>query len=86
MSDPGAITLTWEPNTESDLAGYVVLRGEAGDATLTPLTGSVIAEPRFVDQTVKPGVRYVYAVKAIDSHLPTPNVSAESARLEETAR
>jgi hypothetical protein len=86
VSVAGQITLTWEPNTETDLAGYVVLRGEAGDATLTPLTGSVIAEPRFVDQTVKPGVRYVYAVTAIDTHLPTPNVSAESARVEETAR
>jgi len=35
---------------------------------------------------VRPGVRYVYAVQAIDTHLPTPNVSAESARVEETAR
>ena len=85
-SEPGAITLSWEPNTEADLAGYVVLRGEAGDATLTPLTGSVTTDARFVDRTVRPGVRYIYAVQAIDTHLPTPNVSAESARVEETAR
>ena len=83
---PGAITISWEPNTEADLAGYVVLRGDPGDATLTPLSGSVIAEPQYVDRDVRPGVRYVYAVQAIDTHLPTPNVSAESARVEETAR
>jgi len=85
-TEPGAIVLTWEPNTEADLAGYVVLRGEAGDATLTPLTGSVTTDARFVDRTVRPGVRYVYAVQAIDTHLPRPNVSAESARVEDTAR
>jgi fibronectin type 3 domain-containing protein len=84
--ESGAISLSWAPNTEADLAGYVVLRGEAGDATLTPLTGSVITDAIYVDRTVKPGVRYVYAVKAIDTHLPTPNVSGESERVEETAR
>ena len=84
--EAGAISLSWAPNTEADLAGYVVLRGEAGDATLTPLTGSVITDATYVDRTVRPGVRYVYAVKAIDTHLPTPNVSAESERVEETAR
>ena len=83
---PGEIKISWEPNNEADLAGYVVLRGQAGDATLAPLTGSVIAEPQYVDRDVRPGVRYVYAVQAIDTHLPTPNVSAESARIEETAR
>jgi hypothetical protein len=86
VSEPGAITLTWEPNVEADLAGYVVLRGEAADATLTPLTGSVTPDVRFVDNTVRPGVRYVYAVTAVDTRLPTPNVSMESARVEETAR
>jgi hypothetical protein len=86
MSVPGAITLTWEPNVEADLVGYVVLRGEAGDATLTPLTGSVTTEVQFVDKTVRPGVRYAYAVTAIDTRLPTPNVSAESVRVEETGR
>jgi len=86
VSSEGAITLTWEPNAEPDIAGYLVLRGEAGDATLTPVTDTVVTEARFTDRTVKPGVRYVYAVQAIDSRLPRPNVSGESARQEETAR
>ena len=86
VSSEGAITLIWEPNAEPDIAGYLVLRGEAGDATLTPVTDTVVTEARFVDRTAKPGVRYVYAVQAIDSRLPRPNVSGESARVEETAR
>jgi hypothetical protein len=85
-SEEGSITLTWEPNAEPDIAGYLVLRGEAGDATLTPVTDTVVTETRFTDRTVKPGVKYVYAVQAIDSRLPRPNVSAESERVEETAR
>ncbi len=85
-SSDGAITLIWAPNAEPDIAGYLVLRGEAGDATLTPVTDTVVTETRFTDRTVKPGVRYVYAVQAIDSRLPRPNVSLESARVEETAR
>jgi len=82
----GEIELMWEPNAEPDIAGYLVLRGEAGDATLTPVTDTVVTETRFTDRTVKPGVRYLYAVQAIDSRLPRPNVSVESARVEETAR
>jgi hypothetical protein len=85
-SSDGAITLTWEPNAEPDVAGYLVLRGEAGDATLTPVTDTVVTEARFTDRTVQPGVRYVYAVRAIDTRLPRPNVSDESARVEATAR
>ncbi len=82
----GAISLLWEPNIELDLGGYIVLRGRAGDATLLPLTDTPIAETRFTDKTVMPGVRYVYAVEAVDSRLPLPNVSAESPRVEEIAR
>ena len=85
-ANEGEISLVWEPNAEPDVAGYLVLRGEAGDATLTPVTDTVVTEARYTDRTVRPGVRYVYAVQAIDSRLPRPNVSDESAREEVTAR
>jgi hypothetical protein len=81
-----AISLIWEPNTELDLGGYVVLRGEAGSATLQPLTATPIAEPQYTDRSVQAGVRYVYAVEAVDTRVPVPNASAESNRVEETAR
>jgi hypothetical protein len=84
--DEGGISLIWEPNAEADLDGYLVLRGEATDATLQPLTPAPIAEPRFRDTRVAAGKKYVYAVVAVDAHLPVPNVSAESNRVEETAR
>jgi hypothetical protein len=86
VADEGGISLIWEPNGEPDLAGYLVLRGEASDATLQPLTPTTIVEPRFRDTHTSSGKKYVYAVVAVDSHLPVPNVSAESARVEETAR
>ena len=82
----GSISLIWEPNSELDLAGYLVLRSEPGDATLRQLTEAPIAEARYRDTTVQPGRRYIYSVVAVDSQLPLPNVSAESPRVEDTAR
>lgn len=82
----GSISLIWEPNSEIDLAGYLVLRSEPGDATLRQLTEAPITEARYRDMTVQPGRRYIYSVVAVDSRLPLPNVSAESAPVEETAR
>jgi hypothetical protein len=86
IASDGEISLVWEANSEPDLRGYVVLRGEAGDATLTPVTDQVVQETRFTDRSVRPGVTYVYAVTAVDTRLPQPNVSAESERVEVTAR
>jgi hypothetical protein len=85
VASEGAIGLIWEANTEADLAGYVVLRGEAPGDTLQPLTPQPIKETTFRDTTVKPGIRYVYAVVAVDNATPQ-NVSAQSNRVEETAR
>jgi hypothetical protein len=86
VTSEGAINLIWEPNGELDLAGYVVLRGEAPGDTLQPLTTAPVAVARYRDESVKPGVRYVYAVIAVDNRFPLPNVSLESIRVEETAR
>jgi len=86
VADQGGISLIWEPNAEPDVIGYMVLRGEASDATLQPLTPTAVEEPRFRDTHVTTGKKYVYAVVALDSRLPVPNVSAESSRVEETAR
>ena len=82
---PGQISLIWDANTEKDLAGYVVLRGEAPNGPLEPLTPAPIQKASYRDDTVKPGVRYIYVVVAVDKATP-PNTSAQSARVEETAR
>jgi hypothetical protein len=86
VASEGAISLIWEPNADVDLGGYIVLRGEAPGDTLRPLTDAPVTEAAYRDQTVTPGVRYVYAVLAVDNRLPLPNVSAASDRVEETAR
>jgi len=86
VADEGGISLIWEPNAEPDIAGYLVLRGEASDATLQPLTPTPVTEARFRDTHVSAGKKYVYAVVALDSRVPFGNISAESNRVEETAR
>jgi hypothetical protein len=85
IAGAGVINLIWDANTEADLAGYIVLRGEAPGDKLLPLTPAPIRETTFRDTAVQTGVRYVYAVIAVDNAVP-PNQSPQSARTEETAR
>lgn len=82
----GRIDLIWVPSGEPDLGGYVVLRGEAGDATLRPLNVDPVREARFLDDSVSGGTRYEYAVVALDARAPSPNRSVPSARVAVTAR
>jgi hypothetical protein len=79
----GAVSLIWDPNAEPDLDGYLVLRAEAPSGTLQPVTPGPIHQTTFNDTTTKPGVRYVYAIVAVDQ---AGNASAQSNRIEETAR
>ena len=80
VASEGVINLIWDANTEGDLAGYLVFRGTADE--LKPITPSPIVEAHFEDH-VTAGVRYVYAVKAVDK---AGNASPFSNRQEETAR
>jgi hypothetical protein len=85
VAGAGAMNLSWDANTEADLAGYLVLRGEAPGDTLQPLTAAPITGTSYEDKTATPGVRYAYAIVAVDKASP-PNRSGESLRVEETAR
>jgi hypothetical protein len=85
VASAGAVNLIWEANADPDLGGYLVLRGEAPGDTLQPVTASPIQDTTYRDTSVTPGVRYVYAIVAVDQAKP-PNVSAQSERVEETAR
>jgi hypothetical protein len=79
------VSLLWEANTEPDLGGYLVLRGEAPGDTLSPLTETPITDTSFLDTTARRGRTYIYEVVAVDRSTP-PNQSAPSNRVEETIR
>jgi hypothetical protein len=83
IAGAGFISLVWEANNEADLAGYLVLRGEAPGDTLQAITKEPWTTTIYRDETVKPGTRYVYAVVAVDR---AQNLSPQSNRAEETAR
>ena len=85
IAGEGLISLIWEPNSESDLAGYLVLRGDAPGDTLRAITPEPVAATTYRDTTARAGARYVYVVVAVDRASPQ-NVSAQSNRVEETAR
>jgi hypothetical protein len=78
----GAINLIWDANTEQDVRGYIVMRALAPSETLEAVTPEPVRETSFKD-TVKPGVRFVFAIRAVDA---AGNLSPLSARVEETAR
>jgi hypothetical protein len=60
------IDLSWQPDTDADLAGYIVYRAES-DSTWTRISGAQPLEgPAFRDRTVQAGHSYRYAVTAID--------------------
>jgi hypothetical protein len=82
VSTEGVISLIWDANTENDLAGYIILRAPAPADRLEPVISTPILETSFNDN-VAAGIRYVYAVQAVDK---AGNASAPSNRVEETAR
>jgi hypothetical protein len=78
---PPAIDLNWQPDTEADLAGYVIYRREGvGDwQRISPAQPAV--EPAFHDAHVEPGHTYAYAVSAVDQ---SGHESLRSATTDET--
>jgi hypothetical protein len=76
---PNSIELSWEGDTEPDLAGYFVYRS-TGSGPFAKI-GEMVLIPSYSDRAVEHGKTYRYAVSAIDK---TGNESARSAPVEAT--
>ncbi len=85
LASAGAISLTWDAVAAADLGGYIILRGEGSGDRLQPLMAEPVTGTSFNDQTAKAGVRYFYAVVAVDKAAPA-NRSRNSNVVEETGR
>ncbi len=79
---PSRIDLSWEPNSEPDLAGYLLYRGEGGVPPIL-LTPAPIHGISFTDLAVQTGHTYTYVLRAVDA---AGNRSAASAAAEESVR
>jgi len=83
LQSEGKITAQWSPVAAADLAGYIVMRSEGPTLNYQWLMGTPIAETNYTDATTKAGVRYTYAVIAVDK---AGNRSAPSATAEGVGR
>ena len=75
---PNSIEISWEGNTEPDLAGYRVYRS-TGAGPFEKIGDLVV--PSYSDRAVEHGKTYRYAVSAIDK---SGNESARSGPVEAT--
>ena len=79
---PGAVvSLSWEPNREPDLLGYLVYRSDAPNRSPRRLIETPFAAPALYDRSVRPGRRYIYTVTAVDAS-SRRNESAPSSEIE----
>lgn len=77
-----SIDLSWEPVSDTDLAGYIVYRRAAESPAFQRLTPTPIVAPAYTDATAVAGKRYIYRVTAVDT---TGNESRPGNEVEETA-
>jgi predicted phage tail protein len=77
LAGAASIELTWDRDTEPDLAGYYLYRAAAGGEFAR--LGGLLETPAYSDREVKPAIRYRYAVSSVDR---TGNESGRSGPVE----
>jgi hypothetical protein len=73
-----AIDLNWQPNTEPDLAGYIIYRREGTGDWQRISPQQLLVGPDFHDAHVEAGKSYQYAVTAVDQDEHESGKSAEA--------
>ena len=73
-----AIDLSWLPDTEADLAGYIVYRCEGSGDWQRISHAQPVVGPAFRDTQVEAGHSYSYAVSAVDEGGHESGRSAEA--------
>ncbi len=63
----GVVDLTWDANSENDLAGYILSRSEQTGGPYVPLFGGLTVSTSWSDATVVNGVVYFYVLQAQDT-------------------
>jgi fibronectin type 3 domain-containing protein len=67
-TDANSVTLTWNANSESDLASYTVLRSTTNGGPYE-IVGRGITGTSFTDTEVTSSAQYYYVVRAVDQSL-----------------
>jgi fibronectin type 3 domain-containing protein len=83
IAGAGFISLSWESNQETDMAGYRVWRRTQAEEEFRLLTEAPILETNYSDRSVQSGVHYLYALSALDK---SGNESRKAKAVSETAR
>ena len=75
-----SVTLTWNASADADLEGYMVVRAQAGTDDWNTIARK-LTTTTYTDNTCRPGIAYIYKVKAIDraQNLSEPSATAEAA-------
>jgi endonuclease I/fibronectin type 3 domain-containing protein len=72
------VILTWDANTESDLAGYELFIATTSGGPYNQVNASLIVDTMYIDSAVTNGTTYYYILEAVDS---AGNISVSSSEV-----
>jgi fibronectin type 3 domain-containing protein len=68
--EPGKLSIFWPPNSEPDIAGYILYKTTDADLPKdrwTIVTPTLLTKATYIDDNVEPGKTYYYYVIAVDT-------------------